>query len=71
VSSTASVRLHLPTALGVASGADWEAGHIRAEAADLVHIRGGKVTRFVVYFDRTHAFADLGLPDDRDACADS
>src|SRR5687768_18552582 len=38
-----------------------DAGLIRAEAADLFHIHAGKVTRFVVYFDREHALADLGL----------
>jgi ketosteroid isomerase-like protein len=38
-----------------------DAGLIRAEAADLFHTHGGKVTRFVVYFDREHALADLGL----------
>jgi ketosteroid isomerase-like protein len=32
--------------------------------ADLFHSRGGKVTRFVLYFDRDHAFADLGLKEE-------
>ena len=31
------------------------------QGADLFHIRGGKVTKLVVYFDRERAFADLGL----------
>ena len=30
--------------------------------ANLFHIRGAKVMRLVVYFDRDRAFADLGLP---------
>ena len=29
--------------------------------ANLFHIRDGKVTRLVTYFDRANAFADLGL----------
>jgi hypothetical protein len=41
-----------------------------AKAATVFHIRGGKVTRLVVYFDREHAFADLGLSE-QDAHADS
>jgi ketosteroid isomerase-like protein len=38
-----------------------DAEQIRAEAADLFYLRDGKVTKFVVYFDRQHALADLGL----------
>jgi ketosteroid isomerase-like protein len=38
-----------------------EVGQIAANAADLFHIRDGKVTKFVVYFDLRHAAADLGL----------
>jgi ketosteroid isomerase-like protein len=38
-----------------------ELGQIRANGAGLFHIRGGKVTKLVIYFDREHAFADLGL----------
>ena len=47
------------TGRGKASGL--EAPQIRAEAADLFHLRDGKVTKFIVYFDREHALADLGL----------
>jgi ketosteroid isomerase-like protein len=38
-----------------------EFGRMRAEGAGLFHIRDGKVTRLVLYFDRERAFADLGL----------
>jgi ketosteroid isomerase-like protein len=39
-----------------------EVGQIREpKGATLFHIRGGRVTRLVVYFEREHALADLGL----------
>jgi ketosteroid isomerase-like protein len=42
-------------------------GHIRTNSAYLFHIRDGKVTRLVFYWDRDHAFADLGLtPEEQD-----
>ncbi len=44
---------------GKASGA--EVGAMHARAAALFHIRKGKVTRYVQYFDRDRALADLGL----------
>jgi ketosteroid isomerase-like protein len=39
-----------------------EAGQIRTKGVVLFQVREGKVTRMVVYFDREHALADLGLP---------
>jgi ketosteroid isomerase-like protein len=38
-----------------------EAGQIRTNGAALFQVRGGKVTRLVVYLDRERALADLGL----------
>ena len=38
-----------------------EAGQFRARAAQIFHIRGGKVTRIVTYYDGARALTDLGL----------
>jgi ketosteroid isomerase-like protein len=37
------------------------------KAASLYHVRGGAVTRLVLYWDRERAFADLGLAPEGDA----
>jgi len=34
---------------------------MRVKAADVFHVRDASVTRLVAYWDRGHAFADLGL----------
>jgi ketosteroid isomerase-like protein len=38
-----------------------ELGQMRTNGAALFHIRDGRVTRQVVYYDRERALADLGL----------
>jgi hypothetical protein len=38
-----------------------EIGQIQSQAAALFHVRGGKVTRLVLYWDRERAFAELGF----------
>jgi ketosteroid isomerase-like protein len=44
---------------GKTSGLDLE--QVQAKGADILHIRGGKVTKFVLYHDRERALTDLGL----------
>ena len=44
---------------GRVSGVDLS--KMRSKGAALWHLRDGKVTKMVLYFDREHALADLGL----------
>jgi hypothetical protein len=46
-------------ARGKASRVDLE--QLRTTGANLFYIRAGQVTKLVIYFDREHALADLGL----------
>jgi ketosteroid isomerase-like protein len=44
---------------GKTSGIDLQQMH--AKGADILELRGGRVSRFVLYWNREHALADLGL----------
>jgi hypothetical protein len=52
------VRLH---AHGRGRASGLELGGDRQSGANVFHIEDGRVTRLIVYFDREHALADLGL----------
>jgi ketosteroid isomerase-like protein len=44
-----------------------ELGQMRAKGASVFHIRGGKVTRQVLYLDRERALAELGVAPEADS----
>jgi ketosteroid isomerase-like protein len=46
---------------GRAKRSGLELAKMGAKGAVLYHVRNGKVTRLTFYFDREHAFAELGL----------
>src|SRR5688572_13231244 len=53
--------LMLHCARGRTSGLDVEKTRIQRAGANVLHLRDGKVTRLVLYWDRQRALADLGL----------
>ncbi len=57
--------LHRFSARGKTSGPGL--GQVRSNAAGLFHVRRGKVTRVVLYWDREHAFAELSLTPEADS----
>lgn len=48
---------------GRGKGSGVQISDMRSKGAGLFHVRNAKVTRHVVYWDRDHAFAELGLTD--------
>jgi ketosteroid isomerase-like protein len=52
---------------GRAKRSGLELAQMGAKGATLYHVRNGKVTRLIFYFDRQRAFADLGLTPEGDS----
>jgi ketosteroid isomerase-like protein len=44
-----------------------QVGQVGTKGANLFHIRGGKITRLVLHWDRDHALAELGLAPEADS----
>ena len=56
---------HASAGRGKTSGLD--VAQMGQKGAHLFHIHGGRVTRLVIYLDREHAFADLGMTSKSDS----
>jgi ketosteroid isomerase-like protein len=61
------VLLHI---IGRGKSSGVQLGQVRTKAANLFHIRGGKVTKLVIWADQARGLAELGLSE-QDAHADS
>ena len=61
------VLLHI---IGRGKSSGVQLGQVRTKAANLFHVRGGKVTRLVIWADQERGLADLALSE-QDAHADS
>jgi hypothetical protein len=44
-----------------------ELGEVGAKGANLLEVRGGKVVRLAIYFDRDRTLADIGLVRESDS----
>jgi hypothetical protein len=61
------VLLHI---IGQGKSSGVQLGQVRTKAANLFHVRGGKVTRLVIWADQERGLAELGLSE-QDTHADS
>ena len=55
--------LVLTSNTGQGKNSGFEVGELRTRSANLFHIRNGKVTRLIAYWDRANALEAVGLKD--------